>query len=238
MTRLTVEDLTVEYAAAGYTVRPFQGLSFCADDGHLLVLLGPSGCGKTTLLSCLAGLLSPTAGTIRLDDVDVSSLRGSKLSRYRRETVGVAFQAFNLIPSLSARSNVMVPLLLGGLRRAKAADRAEALLAQVDLTDRLNHRPARLSGGQQQRVALARALAHDPPLLLADEPTAHLDRMQVEGVLRLIRSIARPGRLVVVATHDERISQIADEVVELTTQSVTVAAAEPVPIHSEPRATD
>jgi putative ABC transport system ATP-binding protein len=234
MATLKVENLTVEYESSGYIVRPFRELSFSADDADLVVLLGPSGCGKTTLLSCLAGLLTPTAGTIRLDDLVVSSLRGSKMSHYRRDTVGVVFQAFNLIPSLSARSNVMVPLRLAGMRRASARSRAEELLAQVDLFERMNHRPARLSGGQQQRVAIARALAHDPPLVIADEPTAHLDYIQVEGVLRLIRAIASPGRLVVVATHDERITRLADVVVELAGELAVSVGAEPVAVSLEP----
>ncbi len=234
MATLTVDNLTVEYKSGGYLVRPLRDLSFRAEDGHLVVLLGPSGCGKTTLLSCLAGLLTPTSGTITLDDVEVSSLRGSKMSRYRRHTVGVVFQAFNLIPSLSARSNVMVPLRLAGVRRTEARRRAEKLLTQVDLPERMKHRPARLSGGQQQRVAIARALAQDPPLVIADEPTAHLDYIQVEGVLRLIRDIASPGRLVVVATHDERITQLADVVVELTSHRTVSPATEPETVHLKP----
>jgi len=125
------------------------------------------------------------------------------------------FQAFNLIPSLSARANVMVPLRLAGVPRKEARERATALLARVGLTERINHRPAQMSGGQQQRVAIARALVQDPPLVLADEPTAHLDYIQVEGILRLLRDLARPGRMVVVATHDERITNLADNVVEL-----------------------
>src|SRR5581483_1175026 len=109
MTTLTVEDLTVEYVSAGYRVRPIDKLSFSAGDGQLVVLLGPSGCGKTTLLSCIAGLLTPTAGSIRVDETDVVTLRGAKRADYRRIGVGVVFQAFNLIPSLSAQANVMVP---------------------------------------------------------------------------------------------------------------------------------
>jgi putative ABC transport system ATP-binding protein len=234
MTALTVEDLTVEYKSGGYVIRPLRELSFNAKDGQLLVLLGPSGCGKTTLLSCLAGLLTPTSGAIRLDDLDVSSLRGSRLSRYRRQMVGVVFQAFNLLPSLSARGNVMVPLRLAGVARMEARRRAEELLDRVDMSERMNHHPARLSGGQQQRVAIARALALDPPLVIADEPTAHLDYIQVEGVLRLIRSIASTGRLVVVATHDERITQLADVVVELTAQPTVSRPSEPVAVYLEP----
>lgn len=230
MTTLAATDLTVEFVSGNYKVRPFENLSFHASDGELVVLLGPSGCGKTTLLSCLAGLLSPAHGSIMLDDIDVTKLRGPKLAAYRRQTVGVVFQAFNLIPSLSARGNVMVPLRLSGVGRARARDRATQLLEQVDMGERADHRPDQLSGGQQQRVAIARALTQDPPLVIADEPTAHLDYIQVEGVLRLIRKIAAPGRLVVVATHDERITQLADSVVELTPQRAVPVVREPVRI--------
>ena len=154
-------------------------------------------------------------GHITLDGKMVSGLSGSALSEYRRHTVGVVFQAFNLIPSLSARSNVMVPLRLAGVGASEARQRADALLEQVGLGDRGGHRPDQMSGGQQQRVAIARALVQDPPMVLADEPTAHLDYIQVEGILRLLRGLAAPGRLVIVATHDDRITQLADQVVEL-----------------------
>ncbi len=213
---LSIKSLTVEFTSGGYKIRPLNGFSCDGDDGQLMVLLGPSGCGKTTLLSCLAGLLTPTSGSIHFNDEEITGLRGRALATYRRHTVGVVFQAFNLIPSLSARSNVMVPLRLAGASRKAARERATTLLAQVGLSERANYRPGQLSGGQQQRAAIARALVHDPPLVLADEPTAHLDYVQVEGVLRLLRDLARPGRMVVVATHDERITQLADKVVELT----------------------
>src|ERR1700722_4803004 len=137
----------MEFSSGGYLVRPLHDFCFTADDGELVVLLGPSGCGKTTLLSCLAGLLTPTAGSISLDGKVVSGLSGGPPPDSPRHTVGVVFQAFNLIPSLSARSNVMVPLRLAGLGRAKATSRAEELLAQVDLSERVNHRPARPSVG-------------------------------------------------------------------------------------------
>jgi putative ABC transport system ATP-binding protein len=191
-------------------------LTFDADDGELVVVLGPSGCGKTTLLSCLAGLLTPTSGSIVYRGTNVSTLSGMALADYRRHHVGVVFQAFNLVRSLSARANVMVPLRLAGVPRKPAAARADELLQTVGLSDRAGHRPGALSGGQQQRVAIARALAHGPPLVVADEPTAHLDYIQVEGVLRLLRDLAVPGRMVLVATHDDRITNIADRVVELT----------------------
>ncbi len=215
MAELEVRDLTVEFNSGGYVVRPLSGLSFDAEDGELVVVLGPSGCGKTTLLSCLAGLLTVTSGSVSFRGQEVSALTGPALETYRRSTVGVVFQAFNLIPSLTARANVMAPLRLAKVRRHEAARKADALLETVGLAERAGHRPGQLSGGQQQRAAIARALVHEPPLVLADEPTAHLDYIQVEGVLRLIRELASPGRLVLVSTHDDRITTIADRVIEL-----------------------
>ena len=227
---LKVDDLTVEFDSGGYLIRPLDNLSFSADDGDLAVLLGPSGCGKTTLLSCLAGLLTPTSGHIDFAGRDVGSLRGTELSSYRQRTVGVVFQAFNLIPSLSARANVMVPLRLAKVSTSKSRARADELLELVGLGDRAHHRPAQMSGGQQQRVAIARALVHDPPLVVADEPTAHLDYIQVEGILTLMRRLASPGRLVIVATHDDRVTQLADRVVQLAPR-FTDADSPPETVH-------
>lgn len=218
MAELEVRDLTVEFTSGDYVVRPLNGLSLDAEDGELVVVLGPSGCGKTTLLSCLAGLLTPTSGSIAFRGIDVGTLSGPALGDYRRYTVGVVFQAFNLIRSLSARGNVMAPLRLAHVARRIAARRADELLETVGLAERAGHKPAEMSGGQQQRVAIARALAHDPPLVVADEPTAHLDYIQVEGVLRLLRQLSAPGRLVLVSTHDDRITNIADRVIELVPQ--------------------
>jgi putative ABC transport system ATP-binding protein len=216
MSDLAVSGLTVEYSSGGYAARPVDNFDLDVPSGQLVLLRGASGCGKTTVLSVLAGILTPAAGTVRFGDVDVTRLKGQALTEYRRHTVGVVFQAFNLVPSLSASENVQAPLRAAGVRGATARHRAEELLEQVGLSDRMQHRPGDLSGGQQQRVAIARALAHDARLILADEPTAHLDYIQVEGVLRLLRSLAGPGRIVVVATHDERLSPLADRVVAMT----------------------
>ena len=215
MTALTINDLTIEYTQGDYIVRPIHELNLEVADGELVILLGPSGSGKTTLLSCLAGILSPTAGHIRMGDTEITGLHGPALTRYRRDTVGIVFQAFNLIPSLNARENVMAPLRLAGVRARKARRRAEELLTRVGLGDRMRHRPHALSGGQQQRVAIARALVHEPSLVLADEPTAYLDYVQVEGVLRIVRELAAPGRAVVIATHDQRLVPLADRTIEL-----------------------
>lgn len=215
MADLRIKDLVVEYASGQDTVRPIDGLSLDVSEGSLAILLGPSGCGKTTLLSCLGGILKPTKGRIEFGDIDLTALNAQDLSSYRRNTVGIVFQAFNLVPSLTALENVMVPLRAARVSREEARERAEALLARVGLAARMHHRPGDMSGGQQQRVAVARAIALDPPLLIADEPTAHLDYIQVEEVLRLIRELASGERVVVVATHDTRMLPLADRVVEL-----------------------
>jgi putative ABC transport system ATP-binding protein len=226
---LAVDGLTVEYGHEGYVVRPLDGLSFVAEPGELVVLLGPSGSGKTTLLSCLGGILTPTSGSIRLGDVDVTALRGAALERYRRDHVGFVFQAFNLIPSLSARENVAMPLLLTGRRRRAAFGRADELLALVGMEDRAGHPPRALSGGQQQRVAIARGLVADPHLLLADEPTANLDHIQAEGVIRLLRGLRDQARVVIVSTHDARLVPIADRIVEMA-PAATPDDPAPVPV--------
>jgi putative ABC transport system ATP-binding protein len=218
---LKVRDLVIEYSSGGYPVRPIDGLSLDASGGQLVLLLGASGCGKTTLLSVLAAILTPSAGQVEVAGIEVTSLAGKRLTKYRRETVGIVFQAFNLIPSLNAIENVSAPLRAAGTGRRAAKQRATELLERVDLGHRMQHRPNGMSGGQQQRVAIARALAHDPPVILADEPTAHLDYIQVEGVLRLVRDLADDGRLVVVATHDERMIPLADAVVNLTPRADT-----------------
>ena len=215
MPDLVIHGLTIEYSSGGYAARPIDGLDLEAPSGNLTLLLGPSGCGKTSLLSCLGGILKPNSGSIRFGDIDVHTLNGRELTDYRRRVVGIVFQSFNLIPSLSAIENVMVPMTATGTRWSAARPRAEALLETVGLTDRAHHRPGDLSGGQQQRVAIARALALSPSMILADEPTAHLDYLQVEEVLRVLRSLASGERVVVVATHDQRLLSLADQVVEL-----------------------
>ncbi len=202
MAELEVRDLTVEFDSGGYKVRPLDRLCLDAEDGELVVVLGPSGCGKTTLLSCLSGLLSPTAGSIMFRGTDVTGLTGAALGRYRRSTVGVVFQAFNLIASLTARENVIAPLRLAKVPRHQAAARADELLAEVGLADRAGHRPGKMSGGQQQRVAIARALAMEPKLMLFDEPTSALDPELVGEVLDVMKDLALSGMTMIVVTHE------------------------------------
>lgn len=218
---LRIRDLVIEYATGGgEPIRPIHGLSLDVPAGSLVVVLGPSGCGKTTLLSCLGGILSPTSGQILFGATDVTTLGRRDITSYRRRTVGIVFQAFNLVPSLTALENVMVPMWAAGWTQWSAQERARDLLTRVGLADRTSHHPGQLSGGQQQRVAVARALALDPPLILADEPTAQLDYVRAGEVVQLLRVLAAGDRVVVVATHDTRIVPLADIVIQLSPTAV------------------
>ena len=215
---LVIDDLAVAYRGTT-TVRPIDGLDMTVADGELVMLHGPSGSGKTTLLSAIAGLLTPERGSIRLGDTDVTEMGRKAQLEYRRRCVGVVFQGFNLLPSLTALGNVITPMSIAGMDRESSVRRATTLLTELGLAERLHHRPGQLSGGQQQRVAIAAALANDPPLLLADEPTAHLDVDQVDVVRATLRSLARPGRTVIVSTHDPRLESVADRVISLVRTS-------------------
>ncbi len=218
---LVVDGLVKEYAGDGYVVRVLDELSFHAAPGELVVLLGPSGSGKSTLLSCLGGMLSPTAGAIHLNDVNVTAASGKALDDYRKHHVGFVFQGFNLIPSLSARENVAVPLIVSKtVSRSRALAQADEILDRVGLGDRTRHKPSQLSGGQQQRVAVARGLVTDPDLLIADEPTANLDHIQAEAVIGLFRELRSQGRVIVVSTHDARLIPVADRVVRMTPDGI------------------
>jgi putative ABC transport system ATP-binding protein len=214
VSNLAVRDLVVEFVHDGYAVRPLDGLSFDGKAGELVVLLGPSGCGKTTLLSCLGGILTPTAGSILLGDVEVTGLRGRELDQYRRERIGFVFQAFNLVPTLNAEENITLPLDIAG----RDVDRAwfDTVVDTIGVRDRLGHRPNELSGGQQQRVASARAMLSRPTIVFADEPTGNLDSKSGAGLLAFLRSaVDDHGQTIVMVTHDAHAASFADRVVFL-----------------------
>jgi putative ABC transport system ATP-binding protein len=221
---LEVADLTVEYSSGGYKVRPLNGFNLQMEGKQLGLLLGASGCGKSTLLSALAGLLRPVSGSIRVDGTEVVGMTGKALNSYRQRSVGVVFQGFNLIPSLTARENIELVCRTAGTSRTAARQRAEHLLEMVDLADRMRHRPGSMSGGQQQRVAIARALALNPPVILADEPTASLDYIQVEGVLNILRQLADSDRTVLISTHDDRLLPLADRIIEMSPRADPASA--------------
>lgn len=212
---VAIDDLVVEYTTDRYTVRPLDGFTMHAPPGQLVALLGPSGSGKTTLLSILSAMIPATSGTVSVDGIDVLGLKGNALEQYRRKTIGIVFQGFNLIPSLNARENVAAPLLVAGVKRKVALARADELLDEVDLADRAGHMPTQMSGGQQQRVAVARGLVGDPMVLLADEPTANLDHISAESVVELLRRLRERGRTIVISTHDDRLLPAVDQVVSM-----------------------
>ena len=196
------------------TVRALDGVSLSVDRGEFVGLSGPSGSGKSTLVHLLAGLDQPTEGTVTLAGEDVESLSTAELTRLRLDHVGIVFQRFHLLPSLSARANVALPLVEQGVPKGERRERAADLLDRVGLGDRLSHRPDELSGGEQQRVAVARALVTDPLVLFADEPTGELDTETGEQVLALFEDLA-DDRAVVLASHDERALDRTDRTVHL-----------------------
>lgn len=210
-----LRDVTITYVRAGLSIVPVSGLDLYAPSSRVTALVGRSGSGKTSVLSCIAAMLRPSAGTIWLGGIEVTSLRGKGLDAYRRHHVGVVHQTYNLIPSLNALENVTVPLALLGVGRAEARERALGLLSDVGMTGTLQHRPHEMSGGQQQRVAVARALATNPSVVVADEPTAHLDGSSVAEVRGLLRVIADSGRTVIVSTHDDRLLSSVDQTIHL-----------------------
>jgi putative ABC transport system ATP-binding protein len=197
-------------------LRALDGVDLDIHRGELALLMGPSGSGKTTLLSILGCILRASSGRIELLGQEVSSLPERELPRIRREAIGFIFQGFNLFPTLTAAENVALALDVRGQRGAAAKRRAEELLVEVGLAEKLRAFPADLSGGQKQRVAIARALAGDPPILLADEPTAALDSTSGKTVIELLRRLAREhGRAVVMVTHDPRVLPFGDRIVHL-----------------------
>jgi putative ABC transport system ATP-binding protein len=212
---LQIVDLTVTYHRGSIAVTPVEGFSLYASANRVTALVGRSGSGKTSILSCIAATLRPASGAVWLGGIEVSALNGSNLDRYRRSQVGVVHQAYNLIQSLTALENVAVPLMLVGVKRKEADERAAALLKQFGMGAYGRQRPGQLSGGQQQRVAVARALANDPEVIVADEPTAHLDGSSVGEVMEILRSVAESGRTVILSTHDDRLLKGCDQVLVL-----------------------
>jgi putative ABC transport system ATP-binding protein len=209
-------DLVREYSMGGSIVRAVDGISLRVEPGQLVAVRGRSGSGKTTLLSLIGALDRPTAGSAHVAGLPVSELPERELVGFRRRTIGFIFQAFGLLPILSAAENVEIPLRLVAADPREREQRVAELLELVGLAGRAHHRPHELSGGEQQRVAIARALANRPRLLLADEPTGQLDSHTGHDVMALIRAIVlRDGTSAIVATHDPSLIDLADRVIEL-----------------------
>jgi len=198
-------------------VQALRGVDLEVSPGELMMLVGPSGCGKTTLISIIAGILDQSEGDCVVFGQDFRRVSQSEKTRFRGENIGFVFQAYNLIPTLTADENASVPLLVHGENRRKAMDRAREVLRQVGFDARMMRAmPSQLSGGQQQRVAIARALVHNPKLIVCDEPTAALDHETGHAVMELLRSVAlHEGRALIVVTHDARIFEFADRIAKM-----------------------
>jgi putative ABC transport system ATP-binding protein len=215
---IRAESLTKEYLSGGQPLAVLKDITFEIATGELVAIVGPSGSGKTTLLGLLAGLDRPSRGRVVVDGQDLNRLTEDGLARFRADRVGFVFQSFHLIPTLTARENVQVPLELRG---EDAAARADELLARVGLADRKHHYPAQLSGGEQQRVALARAFCNRPRILFADEPTGNLDHTTGARVVEIMMELNRElGTTTVLVTHDLELARKTRRIIRLSDGAV------------------
>ena len=217
MTGLRAENLTRSYILGGKTINALDGVSFEVQSGEFLGILGRSGSGKSTLLNLLAGLDRPSSGFLWVDDKDLGEMTPLELARHRQRTVGIVFQSFHLVPTMTARENVELAMAFAGLGSSQRTAKASELLDKVSLGGRGNHLPSELSGGEQQRVAIARALANSPGFLLADEPTGNLDSSTAEEILKIFESLHAQGHTVICVTHErELLSSYVDRFIRLS----------------------
>ena len=215
-TAVRCRGVTKSYGTGDAQVMALRGIDLDVRHGELLMIVGPSGCGKTTLISVIAGVLDRDSGQCEVLGNDLKKLDQRALARFRGVSIGFVFQLFNLLPALNAVENVSVPLLISGIVRDEAEERAKEMLEAVNLGARLDALPTRLSGGQQQRVAIARALVHEPKLIVCDEPTSNLDHTTGKRMIELLQQVAkRPDRALIVVTHDPRIFEFADRIARM-----------------------
>jgi putative ABC transport system ATP-binding protein len=201
-------DLKKHYRMGASTVRALDGVSLTVEEGEFVGLLGTSGSGKSTLLNLIAGLDRPSDGSLRIFDQDLAQMSSAELSLHRRLNVGIIFQSFNLVSTMSAAENVALAMMFAGVRRGEREGRAAGLLETIGLGGRQQHRPRELSGGEQQRVAIARALANRPHLLLADEPTGNLDSRTTGEIMALLQQLnGRDGKTIIMVTHDPALAE-------------------------------
>src|ERR1700742_2532499 len=212
---VTASTVSRRYGEGDTAVTALRGVSVQIDRGRLTAVMGPSGSGKSTLMHILAGLDTPSAGSVTVDDTEITHLDDDALTRLRRDKIGFVFQFFNLLPMLTARENMLLPMAIAG--REPEPEWLETVIDETGLRERLRHRPSELSGGQQQRVAIPRALLSRPTVLFADEPTGNLDSNSSEEILALLRrSVDTVGQTVVMVTHDPRAAAIADRLLFLS----------------------
>lgn len=207
-------NLRKTYTIGKIPVEALQGITLRVEKGEFLSILGPSGSGKSTLLNLIGALDKPSSGKLLVDGVDLSTLNDNQLAEVRMK-IGFVFQFFNLIPRLTALDNVELSMSIAGLNRSERKKRAEQLLENVGLRDRLNHKPSELSGGQQQRVAVARALANNPRFLLMDEPTGNVDSITASEVMALVKKLNRQGVTIIMVTHDQHLAMEANRTIKV-----------------------
>ena len=213
---LSATNLQKQYQLGKYSINALAGINFSVSEGEFVGIMGPSGSGKSTLLHLLGGLDSPTDGDVKLSDLAFSSLPDHKKTLLRRRTIGFVFQFFNLLPTLTAEENILLPIMIDGKKASQFRERVDRLIKLVDLEARRDHKPDQLSGGEQQRVAIARALVTQPAILLADEPTGNLDSKTGNAIMQLLRqSCDELGQTTIVVTHDPKAAAFADRVVFL-----------------------
>jgi len=212
---ISLRGITRDFQLGAQTVHVLKGIDLDIKQGEYVALMGPSGSGKSTLMNLLGCLDTPTAGSYTLAGRDVSRMDDNDLAAVRNKEIGFVFQTFNLIPRQTAVLNVALPLLYAGNTKEERVTRAEEVLMQVGLADRMDHRPNQLSGGQRQRVAIPRALVNTPPMILADEPTGNLDSTTSVEIMRLFDDIHKAGNTLVVVTHEEEIAQHAHRIIRL-----------------------
>ncbi len=213
MVKISAQHVIKEWELGDWVVRALDDVSLEVREREFLVIKGPSGAGKTTLLNLLGGLDTPTKGDVYFDDVKITAMSEESLASFRCLNLGFIFQNFNLISSLSAEENVMFPMEMAGFTSQERTTTAQVLLERANLKDRNEHLPFQLSAGEQQRVAIARALANNPPVIIADEPTANLDQVTAEFISKLFASFKKEGKTVIAATHDEIIASHADRII-------------------------
>lgn len=208
-------DITRHFKLGTEVVRALRGLSLTIYRNEFVALMGPSGSGKSTLMNLLGCLDTPTSGQYYLNNKDVSKLDDNSLAEIRNKEIGFVFQTFNLLPRSTALENVMLPLIYAGFNKSSRLQRAEEVLGQVQLSDRMEHKPNELSGGQRQRVAIARALVNHPSIILADEPTGNLDSTTSIEIMGLLEGIHKAGNTIIVVTHEEDIARHAHRIIRL-----------------------
>ena len=220
--QVSVKNLVKIYKYKGGEVQALRGVTAFFSPGKVTCIMGPSGSGKTTLLNLIGGIDSPTGGEILVGKVRVHELSGDALDKFRLKYVGFIFQALNLIPTLTALENVELPLMISGVKGREAREKALHLLNTVDVMSKASRYPEELSGGEQQRVAIAISLANDPPVILADEPTAELDSVNASNIVKLLVNLARKlGKTIILATHDPRVAVKVDKIFRIEDGRIT-----------------